>query len=104
MLSLQILVATPGRLKDHILNTSGFANRVKGVKVLVLDEADHLLDMGFRKDIENIIASVPKQRQTLLFSATVPPEVRQICHIALKRDHEYINTVEEGSEETHTQV
>ncbi|KAM0072236.1 putative RNA helicase [Helianthus debilis subsp. tardiflorus] len=100
----QILVATPGRLKDHIMNTSGFATRVKGVKVLVLDEADHLLDMGFRKDIEIIIADVSKQRQTLLFSATVPPEVRQICHIALKRDHEYINTVEEGSEETHTQV
>nr|GEV30645.1 DEAD-box ATP-dependent RNA helicase 31-like [Tanacetum cinerariifolium] len=100
----QILVATPGRLKDHIENTAGFATRLMGVKVLVLDEADHLLDMGFRKDIEKIVAAVPKQRQTLLFSATVPPEVRQICHIALKRDHEYINTVREGSEETHTQV
>ncbi|KAL8268568.1 hypothetical protein R6Q59_002366 [Mikania micrantha] len=100
----QILVATPGRLKDHIENTAGFATRLMGVKVLVLDEADHLLDMGFRKDIEKIIAAVPKQRQTLLFSATVPPEVRQICHVALKRDHEYINTVREGSEETHTQV
>ncbi|KAJ0837373.1 putative RNA helicase [Helianthus annuus] len=100
----QILVATPGRLRDHIENTAGFATRLMGVKVLVLDEADHLLDMGFRKDIEKIIAAVPKQRQTLLFSATVPPEVRQICHVALKRDHEYINTVREGSEETHTQV
>ncbi|KAL5792246.1 hypothetical protein ACOSP7_000840 [Xanthoceras sorbifolium] len=100
----QILVATPGRLKDHIENTAGFATRLMGVKVLVLDEADHLLDMGFRKDIEKIIAAVPKQRQTLLFSATVSEEVRQICHIALKRDHEFISTVEEGSEETHSQV
>ncbi|KAM7275613.1 hypothetical protein ACFE04_017479 [Oxalis oulophora] len=100
----QILVATPGRLRDHTENTSGFASRLMGVKVLVLDEADHLLDMGFRKDIEKIIAAVPKQRQTLLFSATIPDEVRQISHIALKRDHEYINTVEEGSEETHAQV
>ncbi|KAI3444426.1 hypothetical protein Pfo_001091 [Paulownia fortunei] len=100
----QILVATPGRLRDHIENTSGFATRLMGVKVLILDEADHLLDMGFRKEIEKIIAAVPKQRQTLLFSATVPQEVRQICHIALKRDHEFINTVQEGSEDTHSQV
>ncbi|KAL6952829.1 RNA helicase [Sarracenia purpurea var. burkii] len=100
----QILVATPGRLKDHIENTAGFATRLMGVKVLVLDEADHLLDMGFRKDIEKIIAAVPKQRQTLLFSATVPDEVRQICHIALKRDHEFIDTVGVGSEDTHSQV
>ena len=46
-----------------------------GVKVLVLEEAAHLLDMGFCKDIETIIAAVPKQKQTLLFLATVPPEV-----------------------------
>ncbi|KAL6982091.1 DEAD-box ATP-dependent RNA helicase 31 [Sarracenia purpurea var. burkii] len=100
----QILVATPGRLRDHIENTAGFATRLKGVKVLVLDEADHLLDMGFRKNIEKIIAAVPKQRQTLLFSATVPDEVRQICYAALKRDHEFIDTVGEGSEQTHSQV
>lgn len=100
----QILVATPGRLKDHIENTPGLATRLMGVKVLVLDEADRLLDMGFRKDIERIVAAVPKQRQTLLFSATVSNEVRQICHVAMKRDHEFVNTVEEGSEETHSQV
>lgn len=74
-INFQILVATPGRLRDHIENTPGFATRLMGVKVLVLDEADRLLDMGFRKDIEKIVAAVPKQRQTLLFSATVPDEV-----------------------------
>ncbi|GAB4861602.1 hypothetical protein Ancab_036795 [Ancistrocladus abbreviatus] len=100
----QILVATPGRFRDHLENTSGFATRLMGVKVLVLDEADHLLDMGFRKDIERIIAAVPKQRQTLLFSATIPEEVRKICLIALKRDHDFINTIREGSEDTHSQV
>ncbi|XP_010423044.1 PREDICTED: DEAD-box ATP-dependent RNA helicase 25-like [Camelina sativa] len=100
----QILVATPGRLKDHIDNTSGFATRLMGVKVLVLDEADHLLDMGFRRDIERIIAAVPKQRQTFLFSATVPEEVRQICHVALKPDHEFVNCVQEGAGETHQKV
>ncbi|CAN8251751.1 unnamed protein product [Cochlearia groenlandica] len=100
----QILVATPGRLKDHIENTPGFATRLMGVKVLVLDEADHLLDMGFRKDIERIISAVPKERQTFLFSATVPEEVRQICLIALRRDHEFINCVHEGAGETHQQV
>ncbi|CAN6216726.1 unnamed protein product [Urochloa humidicola] len=100
----QILVATPGRLKDHMENTPGFATRLMGVKVLILDEADRLLDMGFRSDIEQIVAALPKQRQTLLFSATVPDEVRQVCHIAMKRDLEFVNTVEEGSEETHSQV
>ncbi|XAR53968.1 RNA helicase [Bertholletia excelsa] len=100
----QILVATPGRLKDHVENTAGFAARLRGVKVLVLDEADRLLDMGFRKDIEKILAAVSKQRQTLMFSATIPEEVHKICHIALKRDHEFIDTVGEFSEETHSQV
>jgi hypothetical protein len=56
-------------------NTPGFATRLLGVKVLILDEADRLLDMGFRSDIEKIVVALPKQRQTLLFSATVPDEV-----------------------------
>ncbi|KAL2468858.1 DEAD-box ATP-dependent RNA helicase 31-like [Forsythia ovata] len=100
----QILVATPGRLIDHLQHTAGFASRLTGVQVLILDEADRLLDMGFRKDIEKIISAVPKQRQTLLFSATIPHEVHKICDVALKRDHEFINTVQEGLEETNSQV
>ncbi|KAL8138468.1 hypothetical protein V2J09_004469 [Rumex salicifolius] len=100
----QILIATPGRLVDHIANTSRFAMRLMGVKILVLDEADRLLDMGFRKDLDKIIAAVPKKRQTLLFSATIPEEVQKISKFALKSDHEYINTVEEGDGDTHAKV
>uniref|UniRef100_A0ACD6AHD4 Uncharacterized protein n=1 Tax=Avena sativa TaxID=4498 RepID=A0ACD6AHD4_AVESA len=80
----QILVATPGRLKDHMENTPGFATRLMGVKILILDEADRLLDMGFRTDIERIVAALPKQRQTLLFSATVPDEVHPVNLLHIK--------------------
>ncbi|KAK4411495.1 DEAD-box ATP-dependent RNA helicase 31 [Sesamum angolense] len=100
----QILVATPGRLRDHTENTSGFATRLMGVKVLVLDEADHLLDMGFRKEIEKIIAAVPKQRQTLLFLCDSSTRGSPSLSYCIERDHEFINTVEEGSEDTHAQV
>lgn len=78
---MQIIVATPGRLLDHIENKSGFSVRLMGLKLLILDEADHLLDLGFRKDIEKIVDCIPRQRQTLLFSATIPKEVLEFfCH------------------------
>lgn len=73
----QIIVATPGRLLDHVENKSGFSVRLMGLKMLILDEADHLLDLGFRKDIEKIVDCLPRQRHSLLFSATVPKEG---CH------------------------
>lgn len=75
---LQIIVATPGRLLDHVENKSGFSVRLMGLKMLVLDEADHLLDLGFRKDMEKIVDCLPRQRQSLLFSATIPKEVMSI--------------------------
>ncbi|KAJ1411836.1 RNA helicase, DEAD-box type, Q motif [Sesbania bispinosa] len=100
----QILVATPGRLLDHIENKSGISVRLMGLQMLVLDEADHLLDLGFRKDIENIIDCLPRQRQSLLFSATIPKEVRRISQLALKREHKYVDTVGVGCVETPVQV
>ena len=73
---LDILVATPGRLLDH-------ANQknvdLSGVEILVLDEADRMLDMGFIRDIKKILAMLPKQRQNLLFSATFSDEIKMLA-------------------------
>ncbi len=69
---IDILVATPGRLLDLI--GQGFIS-LKDIKYSVLDEADHMLDMGFIHDIKKIIAKLPKERQSLFFSATMPPEI-----------------------------
>ena len=71
----QIVIGTPGRLIDHIKQGT---LSLSGVKMVVLDEADRMLDMGFRADIEKILESVPSQRQVVLFSATVPPPIRKI--------------------------
>ncbi|KAM7525756.1 hypothetical protein LguiA_015658 [Lonicera macranthoides] len=100
----QIIVATPGRLLDHIENKSGFSTRLMGLKMLILDEADRLLDLGFRKDMEKIVDCLPRQRQSLLFSATLPKEVRRISQLVLKREHAYIDTVGFGCLETHAKV
>lgn len=72
-----IIVATPGRFID--LFKRGHLN-LKTVKFVVLDEADRMLDMGFDKDIEYILSHVPKERQTLLFSATMPEPIQKIAH------------------------
>ncbi|KAH1251420.1 DEAD-box ATP-dependent RNA helicase 48 [Glycine max] len=96
----QILVATPGRLLDHIENKSGISLRLMGLRTLVLDEADHLLDLGFRKDVEKIVDCLPRQQQSLLFSATIPKEVRCVSQLVLKREHKYVDTVGMGCVET----
>ncbi|KAL0312630.1 UNVERIFIED_CONTAM: putative DEAD-box ATP-dependent RNA helicase 48 [Sesamum radiatum] len=100
----QILVATPGRLLDHIENKSSISVRLMGLQMLILDEADHLLDLGFRKDMEKIVDCLPRKRQSLLFSATIPKEVRRISQLVLKRDHAYIDTVGLGCLETNAKV
>ena len=76
----EIVVACPGRLLDHM----GQGNfQTKNVEVLVLDEADQMFDMGFLPDVRKIIAKLPKVRQTLLFSATMPSELRHLAHECL---------------------
>jgi ATP-dependent RNA helicase RhlE len=78
---VDILVATPGRLLD--LMNQGFIDLAK-VEVLILDEADQMLDMGFIHDLRKIVAKVPQTRQTLMFSATMPGEIRKLASAWLR--------------------
>ena len=77
---VDILVATPGRLLDHA--GQGTLD-LSQVQILVLDEADRMLDMGFIHDIKKILGMIPKQRQTLFFSATMPPEIEKLANTML---------------------
>jgi ATP-dependent RNA helicase RhlE len=75
-----ILVATPGRLMDYLQEGT---IRLNDISILILDEVDRMLDMGFLPVVKDIIARCPKQRQTLFFSATVPPEIAAVASFAL---------------------
>lgn len=79
---VQILIATPGRLLDLI--SQGFVN-LKSLDFFVLDEADRMLDMGFIHDIKRILKLLPARRQTLFFSATMPPEIETLANSMLTR-------------------
>ncbi|ANE48293.1 DEAD/DEAH box helicase [Paenibacillus swuensis] len=72
----QVIIGTPGRLLDHINRKT---IRLDDVKTVILDEADEMLDMGFMEDITSILSLVPKERQTMLFSATMPPNIRKLA-------------------------
>ena len=77
----QIIVGTPGRIQDHINRRT---LKLEDVQTLVLDEADEMLNMGFIDDINAILENVPEERQTLLFSATMPPAIRKIAETFMK--------------------
>jgi ATP-dependent RNA helicase RhlE len=87
------VVATPGRLLDHL--SRGAAN-MSGLRTLILDEADQMFDMGFLPDLKRIIARLPGKRQTLLFSATMPPEISRLCQSIL-RNPERVAIGEQGT-------
>lgn len=76
-----IVVATPGRLQWHLENTKGFS--LRGLKYLVLDEADRLLDMDFGPSIDRILKVLPKERNTFLFSATMTSKVAKLQRASL---------------------
>lgn len=92
-----ILVATPGRLLDHLVSTENFLRH--NLKVLVIDEADRLLDIGFELEMEQIIRLLPKDRQSVFFSATLNEKTHKLAKSALKADCVMIG-VEERSEAT----
>lgn len=73
---VQVVVGTPGRVIDHI---NRHTLKMRDVRFAVLDEADEMLDMGFRDDIEKILSKMPEDRQTVLFSATMPEEIKQLA-------------------------
>lgn len=98
---VDILVATPGRLIDHLENGQAkLHDRLQSLRVLVLDEADRLLDMGFLPSLKTIFSHLPVARQTLLFSATLPAEVMGIVKQTLRAPYEFVNCVAPEDEQT----
>lgn len=81
-LGADIVICTPGRMIAHL--NMGYV-KLKGLQFLVLDEADRMLDMGFQDDIQKIISFLPRERQTLLFSATMPEKIRQLARSILNQ-------------------
>jgi superfamily II DNA/RNA helicase len=90
-----IIVATPGRLISHL--AQGYVN-FKHVKHLILDEADKMLDMGFLEDLEKIITHLPKERQTLMFSATMPKKIRELAKKIMKHPEEISLSISKPAE------
>jgi ATP-dependent RNA helicase DeaD len=90
----QIVVATPGRALDHIRRKT---LRLEGIRVLVLDEADEMLDMGFAEDIEQILDGTPSTRQTALFSATLPARILKIAERHLRTPRRVTIAREKGA-------
>ncbi|MDR1540065.1 MAG: DEAD/DEAH box helicase [Clostridiales bacterium] len=85
----QVIIGTPGRVMDHMNRRT---LKMETVQLVVLDEADEMLDMGFRDDIETILDKIPTNRQTMLFSATMPKEILELTH-RYQKDPEHVMVV-----------
>src|SRR5262249_26342555 len=90
---VDVIVATPGRLLDHLRQGTC---KLDQVNFLVLDEADRMLDMGFLPDVRRIVERCPRERHTSLFSATIPPEIETLIQWAMKNPQ----TIEIGPRRT----
>ncbi len=98
---IDILIATPGRLLD--LMAQGFIN-LASLEIFVLDEADRMLDMGFIGDIRKLLPRLPAKRQTLFFSATMPPEIRKLANTILNQPSEVVVTPVSSTAQTISQT
>ncbi|MCR4890289.1 MAG: DEAD/DEAH box helicase [Ruminococcus sp.] len=95
-----IVIGTPGRVMDHIRRRT---LKLEGLRTVILDEADEMLNMGFREDIESILSEVPEERQTVLFSATMPPEIMALTekyqsepvHIKIKSSQKTVELIQQ---------
>ena len=98
----KIVICTPGRLIDHMMNTKRF--EYNSIKILIIDEADKILKIGFEEELREIIKLIPKNRQTLLFSATITPKVEDLItlsvknyeNIRIKSEEPTVSTLEQG--------
>jgi len=95
---VNLVVATPGRLLDHLQNTSGFISR--NLQCLIIDEADRILEIGFEEEMKQIIRLLPKKRQTMLFSATQTQKVEDLAKVSLKRSPLYVGVDDDKNEST----
>ncbi|KAL7665430.1 ATP-dependent RNA helicase HAS1 [[Candida] zeylanoides] len=96
---VNILIATPGRLLDHLQNTPGFV--FKNLKALIIDEADRILEIGFEEEMKQIIKILPQEeRQSMLFSATQTTKVEDLARMSLRAGPLYINVVPAASAST----
>ena len=99
MKGVNLLIATPGRLLDHLQNTQGFV--FKNLKALVIDEADRILEIGFEEEMKQIIKILPNEdRQSMLFSATQTTKVEDLARISLRPGPLYINVASESEAST----
>ena len=95
---VNILVCTPGRLLDHLANTQGF--NFQRLQMLVIDEADRILEQGFEEDMHQIIKILPKQRQTILFSATQTRKVEDLARLSMQGDPVYVGVHDDATHST----
>ncbi|CAM9945511.1 unnamed protein product [Scytosiphon promiscuus] len=100
VVKMNILVATPGRLLQHLEQTPGFDPSL--LQVLVLDEADRILDMGFRDQLNSILEYLPPSRQTMLFSATQTKSIKDLARLSLKKGNVEYVAVRAGKDECAT--